>query len=100
MSDLSEATYWNGLPTLAQRGTAIVADAPTVPQYWARTEGIVGTRIAVVCVVLHGVNYGGGIDYLDNRTGSGWAKVTTGHGSPRYGHASVAIVTDTFEVAS
>lgn len=91
---MSAATYWNGLPTPARRGTAIVADAPEFPAYWARA--LVGQRIRVVEVVLDGVNYGGGIDYLDNRDGGGWVKVTEGRGSGSYGHASVAIEPDSF----
>lgn len=89
-------TFWNGMPTPARRGTAVVADAPEFPMYWARD--LVGQRIAVVEVVLDGVNYGGGIDYLDDRHGQGWAKVTEGHGSPRYGHASAAIEPGSFVV--
>ena len=89
-------TYWNGLPTPATRGTAIVADAPDVPAHWAKSEGIVGDRIAVVCVVLDGVNYGNGVTYLDNRMGEGWRKVTEGRGSPRYGHKDVRVVSDSF----
>jgi hypothetical protein len=81
--------FWNGLPTYAQRGTAVVLDAPEFPQYWARD--LVGQRIEVVRVVLDGVNYGGGIDYLDNRDGSGWRKVTEGHGSPAYPSAHLAV---------
>lgn len=95
-----EETFWNGLPTPAARGTAVVAAAPEFPQYWAKAEGIVGERIPVVRVVLDGVNYGGGVTYLDDRTGSGWAKVTNGRGSPRYGHADVAVVAGSFEATS
>jgi hypothetical protein len=89
-------TYWNGLPTTATRGTAVVADAPKFPLYWARFEGIIGTRIHVVKVDLDGVNYGGGFDYLDNRDESGWIKVTEGKGSPAYGHSSVEIEPGSF----
>ncbi len=96
---MSEPTFWNGLPTGAWRGTAIVADHPEASHYWARLEGIIGERIAVVEVDLNGVNYGGGIAYLDNRDGSGWAKVTGG-GSPRAGHANVTIVPGSFEATS
>jgi len=87
-------TRWNGIPVEAKRGTAIVAEAPEFPLYWARA--IVGRRIAVVEVNLDGANYGGGIDYLDDREGQGWAKVTGG-GSPRAGHASVTIEPGSFE---
>lgn len=88
------STFWNGLPTPARRGTAVVADAPEFPAYWAR--GIVGQRIEVVEVVLDGANYGGGIDYLDNRYGDGWLKVTEGRGSSGLPHASVAIEDGSF----
>jgi hypothetical protein len=89
-------TFWNGLRTPAVRGTAIVADAPEFPKYWAREAGLIGSRIPVVHVVLEGVNYGGGSSYLDDRDGSGWLKVTEGHGSPAYGHRDIAIVHDSF----
>jgi hypothetical protein len=48
------------------------------------------------------VNYGGGIDYLDNRDGSGWRKVTVGHGSPAYSSRHVSacdFVADDLQVA-
>jgi hypothetical protein len=89
-------TYWNGLPTEAERGTAIVADAPEFPLYWAKREGLIGKRIDVVRVVLDGVNYGGGTDYLDDRDGHGWRKVTDGHGGPAYPSAHVAIEDGSF----
>ncbi len=90
-----EQGSWNGLPTEIERGTAEVADSPIFPAYWARVEGLVGTRIPVVRVVLDGVNYGGGTTYLDDRQGQGYAKVMAG-GSPRRGHANVAIATGSF----
>lgn len=91
-----EQGFWNGLPTEIERGTAVVADAPEFPLYWARTEGIVGFRISVVRVVLDGVNYGGGTTYLDDRRGEGYAKVMAG-GSPRVGHRDVSIIPLSFE---
>ena len=91
-----EQGYWNGLPTEVERGTAEVADSPDFPAYWARVEGIVGTRIPVVRVVLDGVNYGGGTTYLDDREDRGYRKVMFGGGSPRYGHADVTIATGSF----
>lgn len=91
-----DQAYWNGLPTTARRGTAVVADSPEFPGYWAKRDGIIGQRIPVVEIVLDGVNAGGGIDYLDDRDGSGWAKVTRGHGSPRYGHRNVRIEPGSF----
>lgn len=87
---------WNGIPITARRGTAVVADAPEFPVYWARD--LVGERIAVVEANLDGANYGGGLEYLDDREGLGWAKVTTG-GSPRSGHRSVVVEPGSFEEA-
>lgn len=87
-------TYWNGLPTPARRGTAVVADAPEFPAYWARD--LAGERIAVVEVTLEGVARGGGITFLDDREGDGWAKVTEGHGGPGWGHANVYIEAGSF----
>lgn len=84
--------FWNGLPTTVRRCTGIVAewDAETdPPQAWWRD--LAGTRVKAVEVVLDGVNYGGGIDYLWNDDGSGWRKVTEGHGSPSYGHRNISI---------
>jgi hypothetical protein len=37
------------------------------------------------------VTYYGDVFYLDNEDGSGWAKVTNGHGSPQYGHRSLDV---------
>lgn len=90
-----EQAFWNGIPIDSMRGTAIVADAPEFPEYWARD--IIGERIPVVMVNLDGANDGGGIDYLDNRENHGWAKVTTGKGSPSYGHRNISIVEGSFE---
>lgn len=84
-------TFWNGEPAPAVRGTAVVADAPEFPQYWARTEGIIGQRIPVVRV-----QYGQWLYVLDNRRGQAWDKVTRGNGSPRYGHADVKIELGSF----
>lgn len=87
--------YWNGLATTGERGTAVVADAPEFPLYWARP--LIGQRIPVVLVVLDGVAFGGGVAYLDDRDGTGWRKVTEGRGGPRYPHSDVAIESDSFE---
>lgn len=110
---MSDDTYWNGLPTPARKVTGVVpAHDPEVhpPQAWwagrgsppevakalgikhMPSEDLQGQRIEAVEVVLDGVNVGGGISYLDNRDGSGWAKVTEGHGSPRWGHRNVPLV--------
>lgn len=90
-----EGTFWNGLPTVAERGTAIVAPAPQFPMYWARH--LVGQRIAVVRVELDGVAYGGGTDYLDDVDGAGWRKVTEGKGGPGWPHSNVSIVDGSFQ---
>lgn len=87
------STYWNGMPAAARRGTAVVADAPQFPAYWARP--IIGERISVVEVVLDGVH----MAYLDDREDQGWAKVRGG-GSPRVGHKNVTIEPGSFVPAS
>lgn len=79
-------TFWNGEETRCERGTAIVA-APTdgqFPDYWA--ADLVGNRVAVVRVDYHRH-----VSWLYDGDGSGWRKVTTGRGSPRYGHKNVVI---------
>lgn len=93
----TEETFWNGMLFPAFRGTAIIADAPEFPQYWAKAEGLLGERIAVVKVVLGEGNLQEQTWYMDNRDGSAWFKVTEGHGSPRWGHKNVAIVPNSFE---
>ena len=72
---MTRQAFWNGLPTTARVGTAVVADDGSFPRYWARAEGILGERIAVVEVNLDGVNYGGGLIWLDDREGSASATV-------------------------
>lgn len=87
-------TFWNGMPAPARRGSAVVADAPEFPGYWARE--LIGQRIEVVEVNLAGVSFSGGIDYLDNRDGSGWRKVTEGRGGPGFGHSGLDIEVGSF----
>lgn len=87
------ATFWNFEPCTARKVTLTVADSEFFPAYWARPY--VGmTRHAVE------VTYNGAVFYLDDdpdtdaeqdtldsdAIGPGWAKVTIGRGSPRYGH--------------
>ena len=94
--DRGAQPYWNGIPITAVRGTAIVADSPKFPEFWAKREGIIGQRIPVVMVNLDGANYGGGISYLDNRAEQGWRKIAYGHGSPQYGHKELNIEPGSF----
>lgn len=79
-------TFWNGEPTPCTRGTAIIADDGRFPDYWARGEGVIGLRMPVVRV-----DYGEHTSYLYDVDGEGWAKVTEGHGGPRWPHRNVAI---------
>lgn len=87
-------TFWNGMPTQAVRGSAVVAPSSEFPEYWAKE--LIGQRIEVVRVDLDGVNYGGGVSYLENQDGEGWRKVTEGHGSPSYPHKDLAIEEGSF----
>lgn len=91
MSD-TEPTYWNGLPTPARKITGTVREwePGDPPQAWWRP--LVGQRVEAVEVVLDGVNHGGGIATLYDGDGSGWRKVTEGHGGPRWPHADVPLV--------
>lgn len=92
-------TFWNGEPTLARRVSIVCADATEFPAYWGRSAGIIGTRRNAVEVTYNGETF-----YLDDeadpgepesRPGSGWGKVTLGHGSPRYGHRELRPVVGT-----
>jgi hypothetical protein len=98
--------YWNGLPTFAMHGTAVVE---STGGFWAGTDttGTVpgvehgpdptGQRIKVVAVALNGVNFGGGTIYLYDEDGSGTRKVTEGRGAPQWPHQEVVIDDQTFE---
>ena len=81
-------TFWNGEPCNAVRGTGVVADDPVFPKYWARD--LIGSRIAVVRVLYAGDQFD-----LDDRDGAAWAKVTTGHGGPSFGHRTVKLEPNT-----
>lgn len=85
-----EQTYWNGETTPARRVRVTIADH-SYPAYWAR-ELVGQERDAVE------VTYNGEVFYLDDEAhehgttdGAGWRKVTTGHGSPRYGHRELEV---------
>lgn len=86
--------FWNGLPTRATQGSAIVSDDGLFPDYWAKE--LVGERIPVVRVVLDGVTDEGGIMFIDDRDGSGRFKVTVGRGTPDYRHRTVVIQEGSF----
>ncbi len=88
---MSEQGYWNGLPTQVRRVVGTIREwaEGDPPQAWWKP--IIGQRVSAVEVVLDGVNYGGGTIFLYDDDGSGWRKVTEGHGSPRYGHREVPL---------
>lgn len=75
------STFWNWEPAEARRVTVRVGKAPFATWWCAELEGT--ERAAVE------VKYGGHTFYLDDEDGSGWAKVTTGEGSPRARHRSL-----------
>lgn len=93
-------TYWNGIRTTARRGTAVIAEAPKFPAYWAKH--LVGERIAVVEVVPATVRNGLAMTevpfYMDDRDGSAWRKVTEGMGMAAYGHRAFEVEPGSFEV--
>lgn len=76
-------TYWNGEPTPARVVRVIVGRSPVKTWWCADLEGT--EREAVE------VSYYGEKLYLDNENGSGWNKVTHGHGSPQWGHSSLPV---------
>lgn len=91
-----EQGYWNGLPTQVRRvvvevGTFERPDS-VAPEHWKPwCAGLEGTHRAAVWVSLEGVNYGGGSCFLDDENGSGWAKVTEGHGGPAWPHRDLPV---------
>lgn len=84
-------TFWNGEPCQAVRVVVIVG-APPRPTWWcAALEG--QQRKAVR------VTYNGQVFYLDDETGTGWHKVTSGRGDPWIGHKSLPDGSREVEVA-
>ncbi len=77
----AEKTYWNGEPCAAERCEVIVGWSST-PTWWC--ADLEGTKRQAVRV-----HYAGNVFYLDNEDGSGWAKVTEGHGSPNVASRSL-----------
>jgi hypothetical protein len=82
-SDAAAATYWNGEPCDAERLTVTVGVAPS-PTWWC--ADLAGQKRAAVRV-----RYGSDTFYLDDADGSGWRKVTQGHGSPSWPHRSLPV---------
>jgi len=76
-------TFWNGEPAVAVRGTGLVQPS-SLPAFWGKD--LTGKRVPVVKVV-----YGRHTFYLYDDGGAGWAKVTSGHGSPRLGHRNLTV---------
>lgn len=117
-SQKSERTFWNGEPCEARKVALVVADLPEFEHYWAAS--LVGQRRDAV-----EVTYNGEVFYLDDgewsgdeewierlrevlgdqaafgvevrMAGSGWAKVTVGHGLPAFGHGNLCPVEGSVE---
>ena len=81
MSAETVETFWNGEPTPARR-VIIEVGAPLMPTWWCAS--LEGTRRNAVAVDYYGDRF-----YLDDEDGTGWHKVTDGHGSPNVGHRSL-----------
>lgn len=72
---------WNGQPCNAVK-VWLNGEPPEqaqFPVWWE--QHLIGEPRAAVRVTYNGHTF-----YLDNADGSGWAKVTTGQGSPRWPH--------------
>lgn len=100
-------TFWNGEPCPARQVRVIVADDPRFDLYWARPY--VGQERDAVEVTYSGSTFyldddghapaGKEAEFLRSRgvepeadaPGQGWAKVTLGRGSWRFGHRSLAV---------
>jgi hypothetical protein len=83
---MTETIHWNGEPCTGRRLEVIVpewreGDPPHA--WWKPYQG--DTRKAVL------VEYYDQRHLLDDEDGSGWFKVTEGHGSPRWGHRDLPL---------
>lgn len=79
-----QSIYWNGEPCLGKRVLVEVPrhtedDAPLA--WWRDHSGQVRKAVEV--------HYYDQRHLLDDEDGSGWRKVTEGHGSPNYSHKSL-----------
>ena len=82
-------TFWNGEPTPARRVRVVVAAPPEdMPGHWLHSSGLIGKTINAVEVTYPAWD---GPQYLYDEDGSGWFKVTEGHGSPRWGHRNILV---------
>jgi hypothetical protein len=81
---MTEATFWNGEPCEAERGTGVMVDSPQFPLFWGREK--VGERVPVVKIT-----YGDHTFYIYNDHNFGWLKVTEGRGLPNRMHADLDV---------
>jgi hypothetical protein len=79
---MSVDTYWNGEPCEARRISCVMADSPEFPRFWGRH--LVGDRVDAVEVRYNGEKF-----FIYDEHGEGWAKVTTGKGSPSVAHKNM-----------
>ena len=79
---MSDETYWNGEKCRARKVRVIVG-TPRLATFWY--ADLVGTERSAV-----EVSYGKEVFLIDDEDGSGWRKVTSGMGSPRFGHKSLS----------
>ncbi|HEY1116944.1 MAG TPA: hypothetical protein VGE43_04520 [Acidimicrobiales bacterium] len=79
--DTSSGTFWNGQPTPARKVRVRVGPAER-ETHWH--HGLEGTERSAVVVTYAGERF-----FLDDEDGSGWRKVTEGHGGPRWPHRSL-----------
>ena len=79
------STFWNGEPTPCRRLRVVVAAPPAdMPGHWLHSTDLIGKTVRVVEV-------SSAPTYLPDEDGSGWHKVTEGHGGPRWGHREVPV---------
>jgi len=83
-------TYWNGLPTPAER-VRVVVDRSPLHTWWC--ADLAGTERAAVRVGYPGPD----AMYLDDEDGFGWWKVTEARGLPSAAHRSLPVVREVSE---
>lgn len=87
-------TFWNGeKATCRPVHVRVLAGGHPNPWY-APHVGEVLSAVEVRRLVRHELYGGQSVHtfYIDNDGGQGWQKVTSGHGSPAYGHRSFGLV--------
>jgi len=89
----AEETFWDGNPCRARYLTVVVANDPTLPDYWAKSY--IGTvRKAIeISIIKRGFLGSNKLEtfIIDNERGNGYFKITKGMGSWKYAYGVLAV---------